>query len=93
MENLRFESRNSGQNKAENATFSKNLNSGGHMSDTLIVNLASADWPEKRVMTAAHPVPLSNVSAPGYLLVSRGLLESNNKLLCPYLIDSDAAVF
>ena len=34
------------------------------MSDTLIVNLASADWPEKRVMTAAHPVPLSNVSAP-----------------------------
>ena len=26
---------------------------------------------------------------PGYLLVS----ESNNKLLCPYLIDSDAAVF
>ena len=41
------------------------------MSDTLIiVNLASADWPEKRVMTAAHPVPLSNVSAPGYLLVS-----------------------
>ena len=34
------------------------------MSDTLIVNLASADWPEKRVMTAAHPVPLSSVSAP-----------------------------
>ena len=34
------------------------------MSDTLIVNLASADWPEKKVMTAAHPVPLSNVSAP-----------------------------
>ena len=26
---------------------------------------------------------------PGYLLVS----ESNNKLLCPYLVDSDAAVF
>ena len=36
------------------------------MSNTLIVNLASADWPEKRVMTAAYPapVPLSNVSAP-----------------------------
>ena len=34
------------------------------MSDTLIVNLASADWPEKRAMTAAHPVPLSNVSSP-----------------------------
>ena len=34
------------------------------MSDTLIVNLAGADWPEKRVMTTAHPVPLSNVSAP-----------------------------
>ena len=34
------------------------------MSDTLIVNLASPDWPEKRVMTAAHPVPFSNVSAP-----------------------------
>ena len=35
------------------------------MSDTLIVNLASTDWPEKRVMTAAHPVPgLSNVSTP-----------------------------
>ena len=50
--------------------FLKNSNDGGHMSDTLIVNLASADWPEKRVMTAAHPVPLSNVSAPGYLLVS-----------------------
>ena len=64
LENLRLESWNSGQNKAENATFSKNLNGGGHMSDTLIVNLASADWPEKRVMTAAHPVPLSNVSAP-----------------------------
>ena len=32
--------------------------------ENLIVNLASADWPEKRVMTAAHPVPLSNVSAP-----------------------------
>ena len=72
LENLRLESWNSGQNKAENATFSKDLNGGGggHMSDTLIVNLASADWPEKRVMTAAHPVPLSNVSAPGYLLVS-----------------------
>ena len=71
LENLRLESWNSGQNKAENATFSKNLNGGGgHMSDTLIVNLASADWPEKRVMTAAHPIPLSNVSAPGYLLVS-----------------------
>ena len=24
------------------------------MSDTLMVNLGSADWPEKRVMTAAH---------------------------------------
>ena len=34
---------------------------------TLIVNLASADWPEKRVMTVAHPVPLSNVSAPRVL--------------------------
>ena len=34
------------------------------MSDTLIVNLVSANWPEKRVMTAAHPVPVSNVSAP-----------------------------
>ena len=28
---------------------------GGHMSDTLMVNLGSADWPEKRVMTTAHP--------------------------------------
>ena len=25
------------------------------MSDTLMVNLGSADWPEKRVMTPAHP--------------------------------------
>ena len=40
------------------------------MSDTLIVNLASADWPEKRVMTAAHPVPLSNVSAPRVFTIS-----------------------
>ena len=39
------------------------------MSDTLMVNLGSADWPEKRVMTRPIPVPLSNMSAPGYLLV------------------------
>ena len=25
------------------------------MSDALMVNLGSADWPEKRVMTVAHP--------------------------------------
>ena len=36
-----------------------------HMSDVMMVNLGSDDWPEKRVMTAAHPVPLSNVIAPG----------------------------
>ena len=35
------------------------------MSDALMVNLWSADWPEKRAMTAAHPLPLSTVSAPG----------------------------
>ena len=40
------------------------------MSDTLMVNLGSTDWPEKRVMTRPIPVPLSNMSAPGYLLVS-----------------------
>ena len=39
------------------------------MSDTLMVNLGSADWPEKRVMTRRIPVPLSNMSAPGYLKV------------------------
>ena len=39
---------------------------GGHMSDALMVNSGSADWPEKKVMTAEHPrVPLSNASAPG----------------------------
>ena len=26
-----------------------------HMSDVMMVNLGSDDWPEKRVMTAAHP--------------------------------------
>ena len=36
------------------------------MSDVMMVNLGSDDWPEKkRVMTAAHPVPLSNVITPG----------------------------
>ena len=25
------------------------------MSDALMVNLGSADWPEKKVMTASHP--------------------------------------
>ena len=34
------------------------------MSDTLMVNLGSTDWPEKRVMTRHIPVPLSNMSAP-----------------------------
>ena len=26
-----------------------------HMSDVMMVNLGSDDWPEERVMTAAHP--------------------------------------
>ena len=37
-----------------------NLYGGGHMSDTLMVNLGTADWPEKRVMTAAHRGKLGN---------------------------------
>ena len=34
------------------------------MSDALMVNLGSADWPEKKGHNRS-PVPLSNVSAPG----------------------------
>ena len=37
------------------------------MSDALMVNLGSADWPEKKKGSWPRhiPVPLSNVSAPG----------------------------
>ena len=36
------------------------------MSDALMVNLGSADWPEKKRSWPQHiPVPLSNVSVPG----------------------------
>ena len=46
---------------------------GGHMSDALMVNLGSADWPEKQIKKFKNkghdlrhmPTPLSNVSAPG----------------------------
>ena len=51
-----------------------------------MVNLGSADWPEKRVHTRTtfqYECPQS---------IYYYLLESNNKL-CPYLIDSDTAVF
>ena len=35
------------------------------MRDALMVNLESADWPEKGSWPRHIPVPLSNVSAPG----------------------------
>ena len=66
LENLRLESWNSGQNNTENATFSKNLNGGGHMSDTLIVNLASADWPEKGSWPRHIPWHFPMWVPPGY---------------------------
>ena len=41
------------------------------MRDALMVNLESADWPEKRVMTAAHPCTTFQCECPrGYLLAS-----------------------
>ena len=41
------------------------------MRDALMVNLESADWPEKRVMTAAHPRTTFQCECPrGYLLAS-----------------------
>ena len=63
---------NSSQNKAENAKFSNKLNGGGgHMSDALMVNLGSADRPEKkRVMTAGTSPYHFPMLPPRYLLAS-----------------------
>ena len=53
-----------------------------------MVHLGSAEWFEKRVMTAAHPRTTFQCECPRGIYYH--LLEINNKLLCPYLIDSDA---
>ena len=72
LENLRLESWNSGQNKTENSKFSKNLNGvgGGAHERHIDGKFRERRLAWKKRYDPAHPVPLSNMSAPGYLLVS-----------------------
>ena len=93
FENLRLESWISGQNKAENAKFSNNFNGGGGAHERRIdgkFRERRQAWKKmkKKVMTAAHPRTTFQCECPWGIYLH--LLEINNKLLCPYLIDSDA---
>ena len=87
FENLRLESWNSGQNKAENAKFSNNLNGGGAhercFDDKFRERQQAWKKGHERGTSPYHfPIWVPSPTPDIY----QHLFEINNKLLCPYLI-------